>query len=108
MKQPRLVLAIILTSAGLAIWWTFGGHGGITPGIAAWLAVALVLAIVPATRRSIADALNHICNPSPWSRRWTMLAIFIASVTYLYAAAVMQHREFIPRFHDEFMHLVQM
>src|SRR2546423_7239372 len=41
-------------------------------------------------------------------RRWTMLIVFGVAVAYLILTAFYQHRDLIPKFHDEHMHLLQM
>jgi hypothetical protein len=104
----RAILTFVLLAGGCALWWTVGDHAGATPGRVLLLGVAAAIAVIPATRDLVERPLARVRNPSPRHRRWTMLAVFIASCFYILATALWtQHRELFPKLHDEHMHLLQ-
>jgi hypothetical protein len=103
----RIVLGIALLAVGVVIWWRFGLFAGLGGPRVIWMIVCLAIALIPWTRHTIAAALDRIRTPAPRTRGFIALGIFVASIIYLYAVAAMQQRDFIPRFHDEFMHLMQ-
>src|SRR6187397_185212 len=50
---------------------------------------------------------ERVRQPSPRGRRWTMLIVFVVTISYVLLTSLEQQRDFIPKFHDEFMHLLQ-
>ncbi|MEO6436334.1 MAG: hypothetical protein ABIP55_11330 [Tepidisphaeraceae bacterium] len=72
------------------------------------LAVAAVVAGVPAIRTPAARLLDHVRNPSPRRRAATALLVAVIAIAYLLLTAWQQGRDLIPKFHDEHMHLLQM
>ena len=103
----RVAIALPLLAAGVAIWWFFGGRTGFTPTRLALLAAAAAVALIPPARDALARALDRLRHPSPAARRWTAVAIAVAASGYLYFTAASQGREFIPKYHDEHMHILQ-
>jgi len=72
------------------------------------LAVAAVVAALPATRAAVIRAFDRVRHPTPRQRVITATIVFAVSVAYLAFTAWQQDRDLIPKFHDEHMHLMQM
>ena len=103
----RVALALVLLAAGLFTWWKFGRLAGLGVPRIAWLVVVGVLALIPRTRELVADVLDYLRTPPPRRRTIIALGFGVAAVVYLVYVAHAQGRDFIPRFHDEHMHLMQ-
>jgi hypothetical protein len=65
------------------------------------LLAALVLAIIPVTRRILFDAIEENRRPSPVSKRFIAAAIIILSAPLLYFLAVARGQILLPCWHDE-------
>src|SRR5688572_9787868 len=104
----RPVVIIVLLLLGLIAAWASTPRGYTTVVQVLVVPMAALLALLPQTRGAIATALERVRQPS--SRAMTMTALIVASIAtaYLLFTAWYQGRAFVPKFHDEHMHLVQM
>ncbi len=71
------------------------------------LAASAALAIIPATRRPLAAAIDSLRTPSALCRRWIAAIIFIFSGPLLYVLAIIRGRILLPYWHDENMYRLQ-
>jgi hypothetical protein len=71
------------------------------------VACALLLALIPHTRKFVSRCLDCLRRPSPLARRLTALAIFLLSGPLLYALAMGGQRLMWPVWHDENMYRLQ-
>jgi 4-amino-4-deoxy-L-arabinose transferase-like glycosyltransferase len=69
---------------------------------------AAAVAAIPPARQKLWRLLDRLRRPTPRHRALTALIVFIIAGGFLLFTAWEQQREFIPKFHDEFMHLLQM
>jgi hypothetical protein len=106
----RWALRTSLAAVGLAVWLTAGG------GVAQWhrqlpLVVALVLAVViviiPRSRRLIESLIAHAAHPTPTRRAQTAVAVALVASLYLGFTAHRQGRYLRPHWHDELSYAVQ-
>ncbi len=56
----------------------------------------------------LVGVLDRLRDPSQRQRRWIAVGVFVISVSYILLTSALQGRDFVPKFHDEFMHLLQM
>lgn len=106
----RRALPVLLFAAGALFWHriTPAPHAGLHSGLAVGaLAVAVVLGLVPATRRSIASALDRLRAPSPRTRCAVAFAVGGVSAVLLAGAGFLQDRPMFPIWHDEQSYLIQ-
>ncbi len=117
----RRVWIVLLIAAVLGLW-IFAARAG-DPSIATRLkaglrsmlsvrqnaafAMIIALALIPALRRQALPILNTLRHPSIRTRRWLTLAVAGLSIVYLLLTALHQHRDLFPKWHDEFMYLLQ-
>jgi hypothetical protein len=121
MTFRRLVVFLLLL-LGVLCWVTFGrlDLANLLPfeiaiGSAVILSIPAALCTrlgssgpLVAMRRSLDSFLDRIRKPSSRAANWTALGIGLAAALFLYWAAASQSRPFVPTYHDEHMHLVQM
>ena len=72
------------------------------------LVIAAGVAAAGPTRAAVARLLDPLRQPTPRRRGIIALIIFLGAAVFMLVTAWEQEREFIPKFHDEFMHLLQM
>src|SRR5262245_44491639 len=108
--NPKSAITFVLLIVGIAATWYLYRH---TPrdivwpqSVFIWSAVALALGLWPSTRRVFVELLLKIQNPTARKRAIVTLVIAIVAGLYLYSTAVWQKRDFVPRGHDEFMHML--
>jgi hypothetical protein len=118
-SRAQKIIAILLLVLGLQIWLTIGHGHGIDVFVFHWHRIGLIgaypqaliwaaaIALIPPARRFVFAQLQRMRDPSPAARAWSAVAIAIASTCYLLWTGHYQHRDFIAKFHDEFMHLLQ-
>jgi hypothetical protein len=112
MPTPRRtngMLTAALLIAGAGLWVAFGRQGfryGATQ--TAFLIGAAVLALVPGVARFTDRLLGRIRFPSRRGAFITAVIIWVSATLYLVATGLHQGRDFIPKFHDEHMYLLQM
>jgi hypothetical protein len=100
--------AVLFLIVGAALWWTIGKHFGFTVYAVAYLLAAAALCAIPFTRTRTARALDLLRDPSPRTRAWTALGIAIAATGFILLIGFLSRRDMSPRWHDEFMYLLQM
>ncbi|MEA2709936.1 MAG: hypothetical protein QOF78_2537, partial [Phycisphaerales bacterium] len=61
----RTALAAVLLAVGFALWWFPAKHAGLDWRGLAWITVAALVAVIPATREAVAAALDRLRAPSP-------------------------------------------
>ncbi len=102
----RRVIVTLLLGLGVLCWLSFGYPADRRSLEVA--AVILLVSLIPPIRRGTAIVLDGIRHPSPRSANWTAVGVTIGSALLLYAFAAGQGRPFVPTFHDEHTHLIQM
>ena len=101
----RVVVALLLL-LGLVCSLRFGAVGPVTPSP---LVVAAVLALVFGMSLVLprdVDLLAQVRSPSRRAANWTAVGIALGAVLLLYVFA--SGRPFVPTFHDEHAHVIQM
>jgi 4-amino-4-deoxy-L-arabinose transferase-like glycosyltransferase len=100
-------LRVLLLLAGLAGAIHIGRED---PGQWRWwgLLPLLAIAAIPPVARRIAAALDRMRQPGDRATWYTTIAVGVVSCCYFFITAVGGERDLAPRFHDEFMHLLQM
>lgn len=106
----RRALPVLLFAAGVLFWHGItpaprtGLHSGPVLGM---LAAAVVLGLVPATRRAVASALDRLREPSPRTRFAVAFAVGGVSAVLLACAGFLQDRPMFPVWHDEQSYIIQ-
>lgn len=105
--RARKVTILLLLALGIQLWllWARGIYG--TNQTVLTAVAVFVIALIPPVRRQLWQALARVRSPSPRTRGRAALAIAVGSSAYLTMTAAMQGRSLHPRFHDEFMYLLQ-
>ncbi|MDQ3440054.1 MAG: hypothetical protein M3478_06855 [Planctomycetota bacterium] len=106
-SRVRKVTVLLLLALGVQLWllWRDGIWGSDLTVISGL--IAFVFAVIPAVRRRLWRAFNHVRHPSPRTRGIVACAIAAAASIYFYITASWQGRSLHPRSHDEFMYLLQ-
>jgi hypothetical protein len=102
----RGLVVVLLLLLGAVLWRTLGYITD--PRAVLVAAVVFLVLLVPPIWRQVARALDQIRRPSSRLANWTAGGVAIVSVVLLYAVAANQGRPFVPTYHDEHTHLVQM
>src|SRR4051812_32125486 len=98
---------VALSAVGAALWWLLARPYGNADATPLLVIAAIVVSLVPGVNRQINAALDRIRHPRPSSRFVASILISIAAAVYLYITARLQHRDFIPMWHDEQSLLIQ-
>jgi hypothetical protein len=97
----------LLLVVGVQLWLIVGrGQYGSSPRLV-WYVPMVLLAGIPFFARRLDRALDWVRHPSHRVRAWTAVAIAIGATIYLISTAFYQHRDLVPKLHDDYMHLVQ-
>ncbi len=97
----------LLLVFGVQVWLIIGRANWGTQRQLHWMAIALVLALIPPVARYAARFLDRLRMPSR-RLRWTVAGvILVASAGYLYLSALHQHRTFGFTAHDEYSYAIQ-
>ncbi|MGB7157093.1 MAG: hypothetical protein WBD40_03440 [Tepidisphaeraceae bacterium] len=106
-QRARKVNLILLLVLG-ALVWGLCVNAEYDPPITLKLGCAGIAAsFIPGLRRRLRYALVLISHPSDAARRRIAFGIGLLTSAYLYVTASWQGRTFQPRWHDEFMALLQ-
>src|SRR5713226_2397467 len=103
----RAILVLVLLVAGAGLWWVWGRGSGPSSLQLAMLALQAAVVSLPPINRWLVQQLDRIDNPSPRRRALAAIAVGCAGALYLYISALQQGRDRFPKFHDEYMHLLQ-
>jgi hypothetical protein len=96
----------VLLVAGLFLWWKLGTPLNRKDLLA--LMFALFCALVPIARRWVRQGFEKICHPTAGQRAKAAWIIGLLATLYLIFTGIWQGRDFVPKFHDEYMILLQM
>ena len=105
-KSCALAVACLF-AAGAWLWHAFDRGSWYSPQQFWLLALQAVIVSLPPINDWIGRQLDRLTAPSPRARAFTALTIGCAATLYLYLSALQQHRDFFPKYHDEYMHLIQ-
>jgi hypothetical protein len=107
----RVSILALLVLSGAAITWVLQVKGVAPNLLEWWQAVAILIAfglvMVPPLRRVLARGFDVVRAPSPRARTWTFIAVWAITFNYLYYNARNQHRNLVPRIHDECSYTIQ-
>jgi 4-amino-4-deoxy-L-arabinose transferase-like glycosyltransferase len=99
-------IAILLLFLGIILWLSLTPPHG--PG---WYwpipLLAAAIGFIPPINRSIGDFLDRISHPSPRRRCIASVAVASFASLFFFGLAIIQGRDFYPKFHDEFSYLIQ-
>jgi hypothetical protein len=106
---PFLVGVILLAAAGTVAVIPRQDESTFPPRWRQAVAAVVVagLLCIPPVRRAVARAFHEPRHLSPARRHIVAFGIAIMSGIYLYSTAVLQHRAFVPLWHDEQQFLIQ-
>lgn len=103
----RKVMVLLLCIVGVQTWLIIG-HGlwGSTLQVKA-MGAALVIAALPPVWWPMAWLLDRLRRPTNRQRWMIAVGVGMVSIGFLLLMAHLQHRQMIPRMHDEFSYLLQ-
>ncbi|MGH7214845.1 MAG: ArnT family glycosyltransferase [Tepidisphaeraceae bacterium] len=107
--SPRTyaVATLMLLVVGVQLWLTVGRSFWGRNFQPALVVAAFALAFVPPVRRAVGVLLERMRHPTPRARLWATLGVFAAAGAYLLFTALRQQRDLAPKWHDEYMFLLQ-
>src|SRR5205823_7192796 len=104
----RRVALLLLLLLGVQLWLVIGhGQYGTAPRLSVVATIFLICSLPPIHRR-ISAWLDEWRHPSPAARAIGSLVVFALATALLIWCGFYQHRDLIPKIHDEHMHLLQM
>jgi hypothetical protein len=92
---------------GLGLCIAIGDRNGWTVAQLIALAAALLIALVPASRRGVVSALERLRHLDRSGIRSATLLCFVIALLYMLGTAYVQGRDLIPLWHDHQMTLLQ-
>jgi hypothetical protein len=112
-ESGRTAILLPLLALGVALWlavqfWLMGSNTIWLPRATLLAGVAgLLIPVFFRIRGRMSDIVLALRNPSPRQRFVIAIILTLAAFGYLYMTAVQMDRPFHPRFHDEFVYLLQ-
>lgn len=101
------ILAPLLLAAGVWLWYLFDRNSWYSPAQFALLAIQVVIVSLSPINRWMAERIGHWATPATRTRTRISIAFAVAASLYLFLSAWQQQRDFFPKLHDEYMHLLQ-
>jgi hypothetical protein len=107
-RPARLRTALLVGGVvGLGLCIAIGDRNGWTVAQLIALAAALLIALVPASRRGVVSALERLRHLDRSGIRSATLLCFVIALLYMLGTAYVQGRDLIPLWHDHQMTLLQ-
>jgi hypothetical protein len=101
------IAVLLLVAAGAWLWHAFDRNSWYSRGPFLILALQVAVFSLPPFNQWMGRQIDRLTAPTPRTRTVISFAIGIVAGLYLLASALEQHRDFFPKFHDEYMHLIQ-
>src|SRR4051794_16683103 len=106
LRRRPLILPLLLVVGVQA--WLVVGRGILEPtGAALAAAACLIVACLPYLRPRANRLARRLSRPCPRTQCCIAVAVILAMAAFLYWTAMAQHRGLYPKFHDQFMYLLQ-
>ena len=105
-SRHRIIVPLLL-AAGVGLWYFVDRNSWYSPAQFILLAVQAAIVSSPPVNRWLTGKMAYWASPAPRTRIRISIAFAVSTSLYLYFSAWQQQRDFFPKLHDEYMHLVQ-